>query len=81
MFRAHGRLVPVWDLPGASPAADEWEAPLADFAKRYADALADTGPLTPPPAAPARAWSAASSPCAVIWRRARRGRTEPCPGS
>jgi len=44
MFRAHGRLVPVWDIPG-EPAADEWEAPMADFAKRYADALADTAPL------------------------------------
>jgi hypothetical protein len=39
MFRAHGRLVPVWDLP-SEPAADTWEAPLADFAKRYAEALA-----------------------------------------
>ncbi len=44
MFRAHGRLVPVWDLPEEPPAAD-WEAPVADFAKRYADALADTAPL------------------------------------
>ena len=54
MFRAHGLLVPVWDLPGEPEAAD-WEAPLADFAKRYADALAETGPLTPTPAAPSRA--------------------------
>ncbi|RKR89364.1 hypothetical protein BDK92_3708 [Micromonospora pisi] len=44
MFRAHGRLVPVWDLPRA-PEADEWEAPLADFAKRYAAVLADPTPL------------------------------------
>ncbi|MEJ3742418.1 DUF5926 family protein [Actinomycetes bacterium KLBMP 9797] len=44
MFRAHGRLVPVWDIPGG-PEAAEWEAPLADFAKRYGDALADTSPL------------------------------------
>jgi hypothetical protein len=44
MFRAHGRLVPVWDVP-RDPAADEWESPVADFAKRYADALADTTPL------------------------------------
>ncbi|WP_329105922.1 DUF5926 family protein [Micromonospora sp. NBC_01699] len=44
MFRAHGRLVPVWDLP-RNPEADEWEAPLADFAKRYAGALADPAPL------------------------------------
>jgi hypothetical protein len=44
MFRAHGLLVPVWDLPG-EPDAAEWEAPVADFAKRYADTLAETGPL------------------------------------
>ncbi|MEV1286695.1 DUF5926 family protein [Micromonospora sp. NPDC049679] len=44
MFRAHGLLVPVWDIPG-EPEAAEWETPLADFAKRYADALAETGPL------------------------------------
>ncbi|GAA2494715.1 DUF5926 family protein [Winogradskya humida] len=44
MFRAHGLLVPVWDVPG-EPEAGEWEAALADFAKRYADTLAETGPL------------------------------------
>jgi hypothetical protein len=44
MFRAHGLLVPVWDIPG-EPDAAEWEAPLADFVKRYTDALGDTGPL------------------------------------
>jgi hypothetical protein len=44
MFRAHGRLVPVWDLP-RGPEADEWEAPVADFAKRYAEALGDPTPL------------------------------------
>ena len=45
MFRAHGLLVPVWDLPG-EPAAADWEAPVADFAKRYAEALADPAELT-----------------------------------
>jgi hypothetical protein len=44
MFRAHGLLVPVWDLPGEAPAAD-WESPLAGFAKRYAEALAVAEPL------------------------------------
>jgi uncharacterized protein DUF5926 len=44
MFRAHGLLVPVWDVP-RDPEAAEWEAPLADFAKRYADTLGETGPL------------------------------------
>jgi len=44
MFRAHGLLVPVWDIPRA-PEAAEWEAPMAEFAKRYAEALADTTPL------------------------------------
>jgi hypothetical protein len=45
MFRAHGRLVPVWDLPMTSEAL-EWEEPLSQFAKRYAEALASTDPLT-----------------------------------
>lgn len=40
MFRAHGRLIPVWDLPEKA-AASEWEGPVADFAKRYAEALAE----------------------------------------
>ncbi len=57
MFRAHGLLVPVWDLP-REPDADEWEAPVAEFAKRYAEALAVTVPLrrrrAPGPAGPAR---------------------------
>ncbi|MEV4754057.1 DUF5926 family protein [Micromonospora sp. NPDC049559] len=44
MFRAHGRLVPVWDLP-REPEADRWEAPVAEFAKRYAEALAEAAPL------------------------------------
>ncbi|PZG01341.1 DUF5926 family protein [Micromonospora deserti] len=44
MFRAHGRLVPVWDLPEEIPAAD-WEQPVADFAKRYAEALGGPIPL------------------------------------
>ena len=44
MFRAHGLLVPVWDIPGEAEAAD-WETPLADFAKRYTDTLATTDPL------------------------------------
>lgn len=37
MFRAHGLLVPVWDLP-TGPEAAEWEEPLAAFAARYAAA-------------------------------------------
>jgi hypothetical protein len=38
MFRAHGRLVPVWDLP---PEADpeSWNAALEAFAARYASVL------------------------------------------
>jgi hypothetical protein len=38
MFRAHGRLAPVWDLPAETGAA-AWEEPLAAFAERYAAAL------------------------------------------
>ncbi|SCL15601.1 hypothetical protein GA0070624_0767 [Micromonospora rhizosphaerae] len=44
MFRAHGRLVPVWDLPEETPAT-EWEAPVAAFAGRYAEALEEKEPL------------------------------------
>jgi hypothetical protein len=46
MFRAHGLLIPVWDLPVAAPAA-EWEEPLAAVAGRYAEALTDDTPLSP----------------------------------
>jgi Family of unknown function (DUF5926) len=44
MFRAHGLLVPVWDLP-RDPEASEWEEPVAQFAERYAEVLADTSDL------------------------------------
>jgi hypothetical protein len=46
MFRAHGLLVPVWDLP-TSPEATDWESPFGDFAGRYARALEVTGDLEP----------------------------------
>lgn len=46
MFRAHGRLVPVWDLPRDAEAG-LWEAPLAEFGKRYAEAVSSTSDLTP----------------------------------
>jgi hypothetical protein len=47
MFRAHGRLVPVWDLPMDVPGAD-WDEPLGSLVKRYADAIQPTGTaLTP----------------------------------
>jgi uncharacterized protein DUF5926 len=39
MFRAHGLLVPVWDLPREAEAG-AWEAPLAELADRYAQACA-----------------------------------------
>jgi hypothetical protein len=44
-FRAHGLLVPVWDLP-VEPPAGQWEEPAAAFAGRLAEALAATGPLS-----------------------------------
>lgn len=44
MFRAHGVLVPVWDLPIDVKAGD-CEGPVAEFAKRYAAALAVEEPL------------------------------------
>ncbi|GAA2518257.1 DUF5926 family protein [Pilimelia columellifera] len=45
MFRAHGRLAPVWDLP-ADVEAGQWEASVTAFADRYAKALADGAPVT-----------------------------------
>jgi len=56
-FRAHGRLVPVWDLPRDVPAA-EWAEPAAAFEGRLAGALAEPGPL---PAAARRARDALRS--------------------
>ncbi len=44
-FRAHGLVVPVWDLPADTPAAD-WAAPAAEFQTRLEAALAKTDPLT-----------------------------------
>ena len=46
MFRAHGLLVPVWDLPVAT-GADVLEKPAARFAKDLAAALAAGGDLSP----------------------------------
>ena len=45
MFRAHGLLVPVWDLPvGTGPEA--LEEPVAALAETLEKALADTSPLS-----------------------------------
>ncbi|MER5742777.1 DUF5926 family protein [Streptomyces sp. NPDC059913] len=43
-FRAHGLMVPVWDLP-SSMGAEECEKPAAEFAERLAGALASDAPL------------------------------------
>lgn len=45
-FRAHGLVVPVWDLP-TSMVADEVEKPAAAFGERLAEALAVDAALTP----------------------------------
>lgn len=45
-FRAGGLLVPVWEVPADTEAADHEDA-VADFADRYAKALAATEDLTP----------------------------------
>ncbi|HSA51974.1 MAG TPA: DUF5926 family protein [Yinghuangia sp.] len=45
-FRAHGLLVPVWDLPGGM-SADDVEKPATEFGARLAESLADESPLTP----------------------------------
>ncbi|MFB8084664.1 DUF5926 family protein [Streptomyces sp. NPDC055992] len=44
-FRAHGLMVPVWDLPSAM-GAEDCEKPAAAFAERLATALATDAPLT-----------------------------------
>ncbi|MFD5425411.1 DUF5926 family protein [Streptomyces sp. NPDC127084] len=44
-FRAHGLMVPVWDLPSGM-GAEECEKPAAEFAERLAAALASDSPLT-----------------------------------
>ena len=45
MFRAHGLVCPVWDLPLGTGAA-AIEEPAAAFAARLADAMADDAPLS-----------------------------------
>jgi len=45
MFRAHGLLVPVWDLP-LGTGAEVLEKPAAGFAEDLQTALADDAPLT-----------------------------------
>jgi len=44
MFRAHGVLVPVWDLPPGT-GADALVAPVAAFAEKISATLADSRPL------------------------------------
>jgi hypothetical protein len=44
-FRAHGLVVPVWDLDREKH-AKEWAEPAAAFAVRLDEALADDAPLT-----------------------------------
>jgi Family of unknown function (DUF5926) len=44
-FRAHGLVVPVWDLPADTPAED-WAGPAAEFQTRLEQALETTDPLT-----------------------------------
>lgn len=44
-FRAHGLMVPVWDLPTAMT-AEQCEKPAAEFAERLAEALASDAPLS-----------------------------------
>lgn len=44
-FRAHGLMVPVWDLP-STMGAEECEKPAVAFAERLATALASDAPLT-----------------------------------
>ena len=43
-FRAHGLVVPVWDLPADTPATD-WVGPATEFQQRLEKALTLTTPL------------------------------------
>ena len=43
-FRAHGLVVPVWDVPADVPAAD-WAGPARELDERLTAALASTEPL------------------------------------
>ena len=45
-FRAHGLVVPVWDLPADTP-ADDWVEAATGFQTRLQQALAATGHLGP----------------------------------
>jgi hypothetical protein len=45
MFRALGIVVPVWDLP-LGTGADAIDASVNAFGLRFADAMAETTPLT-----------------------------------
>ncbi|MGI5469886.1 DUF5926 family protein [Streptomyces sp. CA-132043] len=45
-FRAHGLVVPVWDLP-TDLTAEEITKPATEFGERLAEALAANAPLTP----------------------------------
>jgi hypothetical protein len=44
-FRAHGLVVPVWDLP-LQTEPEELEQPVKEFATRLEEAMASTAPLT-----------------------------------
>jgi hypothetical protein len=44
-FRAHGLVVPVWDLPADTP-AEEWAGPATEFGQRLEQSLASSEPLT-----------------------------------
>ncbi len=46
MFRAHGLLTPVWDLP-VGTGAEAVERPAAEFGAALEKAMADDAPLTP----------------------------------
>jgi hypothetical protein len=44
-FRAHGLIVPVWDLADDTE-ADDLESPITAFQQRLREAMAQTAPLT-----------------------------------
>ena len=64
-FRAHGLLVPVWDLP-VGTGAEAIEEPAAAFADRLGTALAESTPLTDAERRLATDWRTGRSPF-VSW--------------
>ena len=78
MFRAHGLLVPVWDLP-VGTGAEALEEPAERFAADLDEALADGSPLTCEERSAREVWPTDRSRCGADTRsrRVSTGAAEP----